>query len=152
MTAEIIQFGKPQPAGRKTAASTIVEQRVLQARRARPKPHELEAVRVEVEGRLYEVVFRGKSVDKVSAVHYCLDSRKGRIKTIRYGHWASYGHWNRHELNPAVVEAARRVRGQDGTESNREMAIAQLRQRYARLMREAEKVQATIAIMQRGSN
>jgi hypothetical protein len=51
-----------------------------------------------------------------------------------------------------IVEAARHARGRSGTEDSREAAIAQLRERHSRLIRETEKVEAKIAILQRGIN
>ena len=140
MTAEIIQFGKPlsSPAQLGARRNESIQRRV------KPEAEsEFEAVRCTVDGKLYEVVFRGASVCDVSALHYRHRAGRGdHIETIRHRH--------RRELDPVIVEAARRARGRSGTE--RETAIAQLRDRHARLLRQAEKVETTIAILQREIN
>jgi hypothetical protein len=49
-----------------------------------------------------------------------------------------------------IVEAARRVRGQSDAEKSRlsrEASIAHLRDRRARLMRDIQKIEATIGIL-----
>jgi hypothetical protein len=74
---------------------------------------------------------------------YRVRSRDGGIETLRYHHY---------EFDPVIVEAARHARGRSGTEDSREAAIAQLRERHSRLIRETEKVEAKIAILQRGIN
>jgi hypothetical protein len=151
MSAEIIQFGKAQSisAKSKPAAKKSVQRRV----RYEPEPEpQREAVRCTVDDRLYEVEFYGKSVTRISAIHYRCNGRNGRIETLRYSHWYGSG-WGRYgDPDPDIVEAARRARGQVSTGSDREAAIAQLGARHARLMRDAEKVEATIASLQREIN
>jgi hypothetical protein len=146
MSAEIIQFGKPQsisakfkPSGRKS-----VRRRV----RYEPEPEpEREAVRCTVDDQLYEVEFYGKSVTRVSSIRYRRSGHNSdRIETLRY---RCDGRYHCDE----IIEAARRVRGQVSTESDRQAEIvAQLRARHARLTRDLEKVEATIASLQRGIN
>jgi hypothetical protein len=146
MTAEIIQFAKPQsiPAKFKPAGHKSVLRR--------PEPElEKEVVRCAVYGRLYEIEFRGESICRVYFVHHRHRGRDGHIETVRRREWSA-GAYGRGELNPEFVEAAWRARGQSGANTSREASIAYLRERHAQLMRQAEKVEATIVVLQRGIN
>jgi hypothetical protein len=58
MSAQVIQFGKAQPA----TAEPVWRQRVNPTRSARPRS---EAVRFMLDGELYEVVFYGDAVERV---------------------------------------------------------------------------------------
>ncbi len=143
MTAEIIQFGRAPSSGAKLKAEPIAMARATS--QAKPLT---EAIRCTVDGKLYEVKFRGKAVCKISAISYRHNRRNGRIETCRLQHWSPNG-YSRHDCDPKVVEAAWRVRDQGGgNESDAEMVMSQLRERHARLLREAEKVGATIAALE----
>jgi hypothetical protein len=171
MTAEIIQFAKPQsisaqfrPAGQesvqrrvKPEAENACHGAEVIARRGRPHDRfayrqdpEIEAVRCTVDGRLYEVEFRGASVCYVFSVSY--RNRDGRVDELRRRCWNAAYPWHYSSLDPAIVEAAKRARSRGDAGVSREAAIAQLRDRHARLLRQAEKVEATIAILQHGIN
>jgi hypothetical protein len=106
-----------------------------------------EAVRCTVDGKLYEVEFRGETVCKIFTISYRHNRRNGRIETCRLHQWSASG-YSRHDCDPKVVEAAWHARNQGGNESDAETVITQLRARHARLVSEAEKVEATIATLE----
>lgn len=159
MTAEIIQFGR-WPANPNPVAIKVLQRRSpLASKISARAPYKQkavetinEAVRCTVDGRLYEVEFHGKSVTRISTVHYRHNRRNGRIETLRYHLWTTLGRHNRREPDPNVIDAARRSRGQSKKESDHEMAISQLRERRVRLMRDVEKVEALIAALQQKTN
>lgn len=144
MSAEIIQFGKSQQSELKSVEQRSVQRRVMFDMKS---DTDKEVVRCTVDGKLYEVEFEGAAVRYVYAVFP--RNFGGRIREMRRRCWfyRSDG-----VIDPEIVSAARRARGQSTAEITREASIAQLRERHARLMREAEKVEATIAILQRGIN
>jgi hypothetical protein len=159
MSAEIIQFGRPQSTSgrRKRPPKSVVADETPARASFEPteEPDEGDGVGVRcvVDGELYEVEFHGANVWSGSLVHN--RNSGGRIEVIRRRIWSAHRQFCRRDLDPAVVEAARRARGRTVAETlrfNREASIKQLRDRYARLMRDAEKVEATIAILQGGMN
>jgi hypothetical protein len=170
MTAEIIQFGKPQSisAKFKPARQKGVQRRVKpeaenachgaeviasggpRGRFAYRQESEIEAVRCTVDGKLYEVEFRGASACYVFSVSH--RNRDGRVDELRRRCWNAAYPWHYSSLDPAIIEAARLARGRGDTVISQEMAIAQLRKRHAQLVRQAVKVEATIAILQHKIN
>jgi hypothetical protein len=162
MSAQIIQFGKPQSRKRAaeqpdaTASSMpLVERTKLEmhlsanTRRRRKIDEKAAAVRCRVDGKLYEVRFHGGEVLEVLGIHH-RTSQDGRIAEIKRRHWAA-GSDGERDLDRRVVLAAWRERSRNDAERasrlNREASIAQLLARRARLLHEAEKVKATIALM-----
>jgi hypothetical protein len=109
MSAEIIQFGKPQSATRPgrneahdRAPDTTIGKRHLVNRR-----HKKASVRVMFDGELYEVVFYGDDVQVVYAIRYRISA--GGVQEMKRSRWQGGGYWSR-DLNPALVKAAWRAR------------------------------------------
>ena len=103
------------------------------------------AVRCAVNDRLYEVTFHRDAVRSVYALH--LSNRGDRIFEMRRNCAARY----RRSLDP-IIEAARGAQGQSAAEAaviTRKAFILQLRERHVHLTRDAAKVQALIARLQR---
>jgi uncharacterized ParB-like nuclease family protein len=117
-----------------------------------PKPQR-DIVSCAVDGQLYDVEFSGKDVVCVYTVHYRRKRNNDRIEQVRYRQWSAYGHCRR-AFDPAVVTAvataARTARDTPRTIAIEEAALEQLRQRHAKLLGDAAKVEAMIATMQRG--
>jgi hypothetical protein len=162
MSAEIIPFGKPQPApvkrrgkvrdegevtigdmraalGRPPTASEILG--VLDAsqqRRARIS----EKVRFMFGAGLYEVHFSGDSVQCIVAIQYRITAN-GVQEMKRYN-----GHLL--DLDLAMVEAAKSARASGRKDAEirfREAALAAFHKRRAKLINEIEKIDATLASM-----
>jgi hypothetical protein len=140
MTAEIIQFGK---------ATAAVPRQSKPARR-RHAPSTKEIFRFMFNDQLYEVEFGGH-VQRVFSIQYRI-SRDGVQEMRRH----PGRHSSKSDEIVQVINAARRIRAQGNSKIDeipfREAAVAQLRKRQAKLVRELEQVEATIASMQREVN
>jgi hypothetical protein len=135
MTAAIIQFGN---------GKQLLPKKVRRRSRALKK-----AVRFMFGEELYEVAFYGNVVDCVWAIR--LRVTAGGVQEMRSPRWdRRYQdcHWST-PLDPAVVTAARLAleSGETGVGNYREDALARLQQRRAKLAREIEMIDATIASM-----
>ena len=98
--------------------------------------------------QLYEVMFCGNDVQRVDAIQYRIGF-DGDIQEMKYRHWhpADY----RRDLDPAMEEAAKRVRASGRKNAEfpfREAALAAFKKRRAKLIGEVEKIDETIASMQ----
>jgi hypothetical protein len=114
------------------------------ARRALKK-----AVRFMFGEELYEVAFYGNVVDCVWAIRHGVTA--GGVQEMRRPRWDRQyqdWHWST-PLDPAVVDAARLAleSGESAVGDHREDALARLQQRRAKLAREIEMIDATIASM-----
>ena len=127
MSAQIIQFGKPQSRKRAaeqpdaTASSMpLVERTKLEmqlsanTRRRRKMDEKAAAVRCRVDGKLYEVRFQGGEVLEVLGIHH-RTSQDGRIAEIKRRHWAA-GSDGERDLDRRVVLAAWRERSRNDAE------------------------------------
>jgi hypothetical protein len=137
MSAEIIHFGRGK----------AIENVSVQLQRVKIENVQCmkEAVRCAVDGRLYDVEFSGKDMVRVYTV--CHRGQNDRIQEVRYHQWSASGYCPC-DLDPAVVTVARAARGKPAVV--REAVIEQLRQRHAKLLRDAAKVETMIATIQRG--
>jgi len=159
MTAEIIQFGKPQSATfrHQQLAATIkqttrkrlagVEAQAAGQRPQRRAPRISETVRFMFGAGLYEVEFCDDHVEDVNAIKYRITA--GGVQEMKRHHWWE-GCYCQHDLDPAMVQAARRARGSDGKAAElpfREAALAAFHKRRAKLISEVGKIDATLASM-----
>jgi hypothetical protein len=97
---------------------------------------------------LYEVEFRDDGVARVAAIQYRITA--GGVQEMKRSHWWE-GCYSRPDLDPAMVQAARRARGSDGKAAElpfREAALAAFHKRRAKLISEVGKIDATLASMQ----
>jgi hypothetical protein len=144
MSAQIIQFGKPR--------TDVTRQEAEQAQAQLPTPVVRETVRFMLNDDLYEVERRGGEVWRLSKIQYRITVR-GVQEMKRHCWYGSYR--SPADLDPVIVEAARRaqVNGRNVDDGAfRRVAVAQLQKRRAKLVRELEQVDATIASMQPGLN
>jgi hypothetical protein len=119
--------------------------------RRRKIEQEIVPVRCTVDRKEYEVRFHGARPWEVLGVYQ--GSRNGRKVELKFRHWHATHFHSPRDLDARVVEAARRELNGNGEERarrlNREARLARLQVRQAQLLREIEKVEAAMAIMQR---
>jgi hypothetical protein len=136
MTATVIQFGN---------GKQLLPTKIRRRSRGLKK-----AVRFTFGEELYEVEFYGNLVERVSSVRY--RTTRGGVQEMRRACWRrEYQHcdWQR-PLDPAVVNAARAAIAAGEPNADlpfREAAFAQLQLRRAKLVREIEMIEATLASM-----
>jgi hypothetical protein len=145
MTAEIIQFGKPQSAAvRPRQHAPVPSDKSVRSR----APRVSETVRFTFGSWLYEAKFCGDHVKEVNAIQYRITA--GGVQEMKRSNWWE-GCYSRHDPDPAMIEAAKRARASGGKDADipfREAALAAFHKRRAKLISEVEKIDATLASMQ----
>jgi hypothetical protein len=136
MSAQVIQFGN---------GKQLLPTKIRRRSRGFKK-----AVRLIFGEELYEVEFYGNLVERVSSVRY--RTTRGGVQEMRRPRWRrEYQHCDWQEpLDAALVNAARAaiVAGEPNADLPfREAALAQLHVRRAKLVREIEMIDATLASM-----
>jgi hypothetical protein len=139
MSAEIIQFGSPHPA---------IAQQMTGATRQRRAALTKEIVRFMFNGKLYQVELYGGDVQHFFEIRYRISG--GGIQEMKHREWLRDPDYYSTRIDPEFVGAARRARASGQRDADipfRERALAQLHKRRAKLVREVEMIDATIASM-----